>query len=303
MALITLSSDIGYQDYLVGAIKGRLLQLDPASQIVDISHAIPPFNYPQAAYICRNAFRHFPEHSFHIVLVNLFEKKPTQLLLAYHRGQYILCADNGLITMILEEKPEMIIGLPTGTGEQLSSEARSSEPQSHDSHPGETAGAGSRHTTRRDTLHCATLFGQAIRAINQGTPLQQIGQPDPPYAEKNPLRPLLSEAWIEGQIIYIDNFENVVVNITREQFESQRRGRRFQIVFKRDEVIEKISETYADVPEGEKLALFNAAGYLEIAINKGNAAGLFGLQGYLEQAQNTYLQNRLFYQTVKIFFQ
>jgi S-adenosyl-L-methionine hydrolase (adenosine-forming) len=69
-------------------------------------------------------------------------------------------------------------------------------------------------------------------------------------------------------------------------------------VFKRNEVIDKIVDTYADVPEGEKLALFNAAGYLEISINKGNAAGLFGLQGFTEQAQ----QSRLFYQTVKIHF-
>ena len=69
------------------------------------------------------------------------------------------------------------------------------------------------------------------------------------------------------------------------------------------EVINALSETYAAVEEGEKLALFNAAGYLEIAINKGNAAGLFGLKGYSEiQAQNQYLQNQLFYQTVKIYF-
>ncbi|GAO43747.1 SAM hydrolase/SAM-dependent halogenase family protein [Flavihumibacter petaseus] len=273
MALITLTSDIGTQDFLVGAVKGQLLRTDPAFQVVDITHTISPFNYPQAAYICRNALQQFPDFTFHIVLVNLFEKKPDQLLLAFHRNQYLLCADNGLLTMILEEKPEVVMGLPAGNQET------------------------------RNTLHCVRIMGNAIRDIQQGKPLLQIGIPDVPYVEKNPLKPLLSEAWIEGQIIYIDNFENVVVNITREAFESQRKGRRFQIVFKRDEVIDRISETYADVPEGEKLALFNSAGYLEIAINKGNAAGLFGLQGYLEQTQNAYLQNRLFYQTVKIFFQ
>jgi S-adenosylmethionine hydrolase len=64
-------------------------------------------------------------------------------------------------------------------------------------------------------------------------------------------------------------------------------------------VIEKISAAYYDVNEGDKLALFNSAGYLEIAVNKGNAAGLFGLQGY---GENQYLSNRLFYQTVKVFF-
>ena len=98
----------------------------------------------------------------------------------------------------------------------------------------------------------------------------------------------------------------MIVNITREEFEEQRKGRSFKIVFKRDEVIEKISDTYADVQEGEKLALFNSAAYLEIAINKGNAAGLFGLQGFSEkqnQGQQQYLNNRLFYQTVKVYFE
>ena len=117
---------------------------------------------------------------------------------------------------------------------------------------------------------------------------------------------MLGNNWIEGQIIFIDNFENVIVNITKEDFETQRKGRSFKIVFKRDEVIDRISDTYADVPEGEKLALFNSAAYLEIGINKGNAAGLFGLQGYSEkqsQGQQHYINNRLFYQTVKVFFE
>src|SRR6185369_14036371 len=122
---------------------------------------------------------------------------------------------------------------------------------------------------------------------------------------KNHLRPLLSSDWIEGQILFIDNFENIVVNITKEEFEEQRKGRSFHIVFKRDEVIDKISETYADVQESEKLALFNSAGYLEIAINKGNAAGLFGLQGFSEKqqmhSQQQFINNRLFYQTVKVY--
>lgn len=271
MALLTLTSDIGQQDYLVGAVKGQLLQLNPSFTLVDISHTLSPFNYPQAAYICRNAIKNFPPFSFHLLLVNLFEKKPEQLLLAYHQDQYILCADNGLLTMILEDKPEMVIGLPLDKA------------------------------AIKNTLYCTRVMGEAVQALQSGTSLQQIGTPDVAFTEKNHLRPLLGENWIEGQIIFIDNFENIVVNITQEEFEAQRKGRSFTIVFKRNEMINSISETYADVPEGEKLALFNAAGYLEIAINKGNAAGLFGLQGFLEQSPN--MQNRLFYQTVRIFFE
>ncbi|NCT74065.1 MAG: SAM-dependent chlorinase/fluorinase [Chitinophagaceae bacterium] len=275
MALVTLTSDIGQQDYLVAAVKAQLLQVDADFSLVDITHSIPPFNYPHAAYICRSAIRNFPDFTYHIILVNLFEKKPEQLLLAFHQNQYLLCADNGLLQMILEDKPEMVIGIPLDK------------------------------RANKNTTYCVQVMAQAINRLSQGESIQKIGNPDVSYIEKNHLRPLLDNNWIEGQIIFIDNFENVIVNITREQFEEQRKGRSFRIVFKRDEVIDRISESYADVNPGEKLALFNSAGYLEIAINKGNAAGLFGLKGFSEKGSQVagYLQNQLFYQTVRVYFE
>jgi len=275
MPLLTLTSDIGNQDYLVAAVKAQLIKANPDFQLIDISHNIPPFNYPQAAYVCRNAIRNFPSYTYHLILVNLFDSKPEQLLLAFHKEHYYLCADNGLLTMILEEKPELIIGLSLDK------------------------------TVIKNTLYCTEVMAQAVNQLGNGESIQNIGIADVQYIEKNPLRPMFSDTWIEGQIIFIDNFENVIVNITRAQFEEQRKGRHFRIVFKRDEVIESISESYADVAEGEKLALFNSAGYLEIAINKGNAAGLFGLKGFSEKAKqvSSIMQNQLFYQTVRVYFE
>jgi S-adenosylmethionine hydrolase len=269
MPLLTLTSDIGQQDYLVGAVKARLLQINSAFQIVDVSHNIAPFHYPQAAYLCRSAIRNFPEFCYHLILVNLFEKKPDHLLLAFHNNQYFICADNGLLTMILEDTPEMVIGIPL------------------------------ERSANKNTIYCVGEMGKVVNQLVNGEPIRNIGIPDYNFTVKNHLRPLLGNDWIEGQIIFIDNFENVIVNITREQFEEQRRGRSFRIVFKRDEMIDRISETYADVTEGEKLALFNSAGYLEIAINKGNAAGLFGLKGFSEKTR----QGQLSYQTVRVYFE
>jgi len=275
MALITLTSDIGRQDFLTGAVKGQLLQINNQFTIIDISHELSPFNYPQAAYVCRNAIKNFSPKTFHIVMVNLFDKRPDHLLFIEHNDQYIGCADNGLITMILEETPQRVVALPLSLSEQ------------------------------KNTLYCARVFAKAYQEILNGKTFKEIGDTDISIEVKNPLRPLLGDKFIEGQIIFIDNFENVIINITKEEFEEQRRGRSFKIVFKRDEIIEKISETYADVSESEKLALFNSANYLEIAINKGNAAGLFGLEGYTEKVnmQTQYMQNRLLYQTVKIYFE
>ncbi len=270
MPLLTLTSDIGQQDFLVGAIKGQLLLTNKDFSIVDISHQLSPFNYAQAAYVCRNAMKNFPPGTFHLILVNLFDEKPEHMLLAEHNGHFIGCADNGLLTMILEEAPQKVVALELEKDKQ------------------------------KNTLYCTAVFANAFDAIAAGIKIESTGDSSVVIKVKNPLRPLLGNDWIEGQIIFIDNFENVIVNINKEEFEEQRKGRSFKIVFKRDEVIEKISETYADVAEGEKLALFNSGGYLEIAINKGNAAGLFGLQGFSEKQVQS---NRLFYQTVKVYFE
>jgi S-adenosylmethionine hydrolase len=208
-------------------------------------------------------------------LVNLFDSKPENLLLAYYKDQYLMCADNGLLTMILEEKPEWVIGIPL------------------------------EKPAVKNTIYCVRMMGKVASQLSNGESIKNIGIADVSYQEKNHLRPLLDNNWIEGQIIFIDNFENVIVNITHEQFEEQRKGRSFRIVFKRDEMIDRISESYADVNEGEKLAFFNSAGYLEIAINKGNAAGLFGLKGFSEKTRqiSNMMQNQLPYQTIRIYFE
>jgi S-adenosyl-L-methionine hydrolase (adenosine-forming) len=275
MPILTLTSDIGHKDFLVGAVKGQVLQVNEEFNIVDISHELTPFNYSQAAYVCRNAIRNFPDESFHIILMNLFHTRPEHLLLAKYGNQYIGMADNGLLTMIIEGLPEQVVGIALDK------------------------------TQNRNTLYCTRVLAQAFTDLLSGQALEKIGNPNHSIEVKNPLKPMLGNNYIEGQIIFIDHFENVIVNITRDDFEEQRKGRSFKIVFKRDEVIDKISETYADVNEGEKLALFNSAGYLEISINKGNAAGLFGLQGYSEKSvsQAQILQNRLYYQTVRVHFE
>lgn len=275
MPILTLTSDIGHKDFLVGAVKGQVLQVNEEFNIVDISHELTPFNYSQAAYVCRNAIRNFPDESFHMILMNLFHTRPEHLLLAKYGNQYIGMADNGLLTMIVEGLPEQVVGIALDK------------------------------TQNRNTLYCTRVLAQAFTDLLSGQPMEKIGNPNHSIEVKNPLKPMLGNNYIEGQIIFIDHFENVIVNITRDDFEEQRKGRSFKIVFKRDEVIDKISETYADVNEGEKLALFNSAGYLEISINKGNAAGLFGLQGYSEKSvsQAQVLQSRLYYQTVRVHFE
>lgn len=275
MALITLTSDLGLQNYIAGSVKGQLLKINPSFQIIDITHSVTAFNVSRAAYICRNALNNFPENTFHLWLINLFDKKQDHLLIAKHKNQFIACADNALLPLTIEGNPEEVIMLPIPTG------------------------------IHKNILEYTKLFGKAADQILQGTKLIDLGDRATHLQFADPLSIRTSGDSLEVKVIFIDSYENVILNIHRDQFETLRKGRNFQIILKGSDTINTISESYADVSEGEKLALFNASGYMEIAINKGNASGLLGLQLYsdkLENVSQNFMSRRLMYQTVIIEF-
>ncbi len=269
--VLTLSTDIGTKDYLTGAIKGQLLSVVPGITIADISHELSAQNYFHAAYICQHAFKHFPAGTLHIIIVNLFETPPQHLLLAKHQDQYIICPDNGILTMITGTQPKDMVAIEVA----------------HKAHFG--------------LLTCTASIAGVIAKLHAGEPFSKLGKPVINILEKYPLRPTAGADWLDCQIIFIDHFENVIVNLTKEEFEEQRKGRKFKIELKNNEIIESLSENYASVAPGDVLAWFNSAGYLEIAVNKGNVAALFGLETYLSQGNISQLQ--MSYRTIRIFFE
>jgi S-adenosyl-L-methionine hydrolase (adenosine-forming) len=270
MPILTLTSDFGISDPMLGVVKGEILKINEGFQLVDLTHEIAPFNYMQAAYQCKTIFRNFSRESFHLILVNLYDAKLDHLLLVKHQEQYIGLPDNGLITMILGGIPDEYVKLPISIKSALN--------------------IGSMVQT----------WIEAFSLICSGKMMNQVGEPVEQLVQRTLMKAYVSSQYIEGQVLMIDRFNNILVNITIQEFEQARKGRRFKIVLLRDAFIEEISATYSDVPEGEKLARFNEAGYLEIAINKGFAAPLFGLG---EFGQTSSQQKRQYYQTIKIFFE
>ncbi len=276
MPVVTLSTDIGQGDYVVGAIKGQLIKAVPSVCVIDVTHQLIANNYLHAAYVCTNAFAFYPANTYHLVIINLFEKAPDHLLFAKHKNQYIICPDNGILTMIAGEKPEEIFSIKI-TKENTSG-----------------------------VLSCTEAFAKALTAMEDGASLKTIGSTLTEIEEKYPFRSTVGPDWIDSQIIFIDQFENVVINLTKREFEEHRKGRKFRIVLpaRNDGGITNISENYASVEQGERLAWFNSAGYLELAINKGNLAGLFGLKRFSGGINlNTLPSNKLMYERVKIFFE
>lgn len=246
MPIVTLTSDLGVRDYYVAVLKGKLLAGAPQALVVDISHEIAPFNIQEAAFVMRNACFHFPASTIHVVSVHAESRNPVKAVAVKIRDQYFIGMDNGLFSLMADEIPEMIIEIPTPSGLTTSFAAKD------------------------------ILIDAAISML-QGKKIEAIGTPLGALETKTYLRPPDNAYLIRANIAYIDRFGNLITNITRERFEKTRAGREFVINYKRNEEIREISGAYTDVPEGEKLALFNSSGYLEIAINKGNASQLLGL--------------------------
>ena len=272
MPILTFTSDFGSSDHLVGVVKGEMLKLNDGFTVIDITHDIIPYNYMQAAYVCKGFLESFPPESFHLIFINLFDNNVDHLLLVKQDNQYIGIPDNGLITMILDKKPNEVISLPIPA------------------------------STPKNIRNFTTIFIEAFSAILSGVKWEKVGNTEVAIQEKNRVKPYFTSQYIEGQILMIDRYLNVIVNITRNDFEVQRKGRKFKIVLLRDAFIEKISSHYAEVPEGEKLAFFNESGFLEIAVNKGYAAPLFGL-GEFSSSDNLHHEKRQYYQTIKVFFE
>lgn len=246
MPIVTLTTDFGLTDYYAGALKGALLRLHPALQLVDISHQIRPFDIVQGALVAGNAWHEFPEGTIHLIGVHCVYDEQPRFVVARHREHFFIAPDNGILTLLFDDlDPARMRHLPV-------------DPKAH--------------------FAVKDVFAQTVAHLAEGRPLEDIGEYPGPLLQRIGLRPVITPSRIRGTVIHVDNFENVVLNIRREMFEQTANGRSFSLYFKRNDALNRLSDNYSDVPVGEPLCLFNAAGFLEIAVNLGKAATLLGLK-------------------------
>lgn len=254
MAIITLTSDMGTRDHYVAAVKGAIHVQYPEAVIVDISHSIAPFNSMHAAFVLRNAWPEFPKGTVHIIGVNPEADGQTPHVVVRHHGHYFIGADNGIFSLLFDNKPEEVFEL----------------------------------TLKLDTDHLAfptkNIFVKAACHIARGGTVEVLGRKLASVQEQVSIRPVVVEGTIKGEVIHIDHYGNVVTNITKALFTSVVKHHNFKISFGRAmHDIRQVHKTYSDVPQGERVAFFGDSGYLEIALNKaatgagGGAAQLLGL--------------------------
>lgn len=265
MSVITLITDFGTKDHYVGSVKGALYSELNDLRIVDISHSISPFNIIEAAYIIENSYKNFPIGSIHIIGVDS-EKTPEQNHLVIKLdGHYFICADNGILSLLTTKiKAEKIININV-------------------------------HNELPTTFSVLDVFVKIAAHIYRGGSIDLVGSKIEKLKELYNINPILNEKTNEiiGNVIYVDNYENVVTNITKKIFQDFGKSRKFEINarnYKFKQIVKSYSEAIRfDINKesrkeiGKKIALFNKSDYLELSIYKSNplssggASSLFGL--------------------------
>lgn len=245
MAIITLTSDLGIRDPYVAILKAGILRAIPDAVIADISHEIAPYNISQGAYILKSAYAYFPENTIHIAAVDAGNALADCIALRCN-GHFFIGPDNGILSLVTDNKADEIAQLP--------------KPETQSSF------------AARDVL-----VGASVQLL-QGKSLKDIGLPVQHMLAKVALSPPVNNAGIIAGVLHIDRFGNIILNVTRSRFDEVVQGREVRVSYSRKDVFEKISNNYSDVRAGERLIFFNSAGYLEIAVNKGNAHLLLGIQ-------------------------
>jgi hypothetical protein len=253
MQIITLTTDFGLQDYYIPALKGAILSRRQDLNIVDISHTIRNHDIVQAAFTLKNAWAAFPEGTIHLVSVHNFGGERSRFLAFEYQKHFFIGPDNGIFSLIFPNlfasanghlTPALFTEIPFG---------------------------GLNFNPLRDAI------ADAIGKLAHQLPLSELGAKAEDIVQRFTLQPVILPSQIRGSVIHIDNYQNVITNITKDLFEQVGRGRSFHLYFKRNEPISQLSKHYNDVPIGETLCLFNSD-YLEISIHMGKASELLGLK-------------------------
>ncbi len=260
MKIITLTSDLGLTDHYVASLKGQLYSELGDVTLVDVSHDVQPFNIAQAAYYITNCWHEFPEGTIHFLnvdstpLIQIADPSRNMYPIVMElKGHYFIGSDNGMFSLIPGyQDAAQLVRLDFSS-----------------------AGIDLRNATKN-------IYIPAIKQILKGIKLEDLGEEVNSVRQAFTMQPTIEKDLIKGTVIHVDKYGNVITNISEDLYKQVGKGNDFTILFKNSNYfINQISDTYSDVPMGEKLALFNENGFLEIAINKGTTGSGGGANSLL----------------------
>jgi S-adenosylmethionine hydrolase len=248
--IVALLTDFGTRDHYAGTMKGVILGLCPDATLVDITHDIPPHDVRTAALELAACYKYFPAGTIFLVVVDPGVGSSRRSLVADAGDYRFVAPDNGVLSAVFREvKPKRVVEL---------SERRYARP------------------TVSKTFEGRDRFAPAAGWLARGTEPTAMGRPAANWQVLDLPEPRLEDERLEGEIVHVDRFGNLVSNIDRRVFEHFRQTSGIQIAVD-GQSVDRLVATYAEAPEGTVCALFGSSEHLELAVNGGSAADVLHL--------------------------
>jgi S-adenosylmethionine hydrolase len=246
--IITLTTDFGLSDHFGGVMKGVILGICPAAEIVDISHEVGAFGVTEGAFLLAQAYRYFPRGTVHVAVIDPGVGTSRRPILVEAAGQRFVAPDNGVLTMIYAREEHKV--------RWVAAQKYFLKPVSQ-------------------TFHGRDIFSPVAAHLASGVSPAKMGKVIADYMRlhfENPVR-TARRGWT-GAVLKIDRFGNLITNFPAEEFpDLDKRPFEMSVGMR---TVGKLARNYAECAPGELFLIVGSSGYLEVSSSQASAAKILG---------------------------
>ncbi|MGH9533574.1 MAG: SAM hydrolase/SAM-dependent halogenase family protein [Terriglobales bacterium] len=251
MSLITLTTDFGFSDPYVGAMKGVIATIAPEARILDLCHGVAPFDLLDGAYTLAQAYAFYPPGTIHVVVVDPGVGTPRRPILARVGRHLFIAPDNGVLSMVYDRETDITV----------------------------------RHMTARhyflpevsDTFHGRDIFAPAAAWVAKGVDPDNLGEPITDFIRFAVPKPRRAEDGLHGIVLKTDRFGNLITNFSRRDLPGLQAPAEIELMVG-NATVATMRADFEEPAPGRLFALWGSAGYLEISAHRASAARTAGAE-------------------------
>lgn len=249
--IITLTTDYGTNDHLVGTMKGVILKINPDVTIVDITHNVTAYDLLDGALAIGSAYAYFPPKTVHVVVVDPGVGTERRPLLVSAQNQYFIAPDNGVLSVIFEREDNVVVRHANVEHYYLSPLSR--------------------------TFHGRDVFAPVAAWLTKGWQTPSMGDEITDYKKFAMPKPKEADGSLMGVVLRVDAFGNLITNFRAEHLATNAHENGNLNLQVGAHAVKKLVDTFARGAAGEPIAYVGSSGYIEIGVNKGSAARTLAL--------------------------
>ena len=249
--IVTLTTDYGTNDHLVGVLKGVILSINPDVTVVDITHGIIAHDILDGALAIGQAYKYFPPKTIHVVVVDPGVGTDRKPILVASDQHYFVAPDNGVLSSVYDQTEALSVW-------HIISQHYFRQPVSK-------------------TFHGRDIFAPVAAWFSKSWQASAFGEPITDFARFAIPKPKAFGNTVRGVVLRVDQFGNLITNLRVEDVPALTSGDGTCTIMAGNALVNKIVSTFAEGASGEPVGIIGSSGYLEICMNKASAARTLGI--------------------------